>query len=109
MSPNQASQAAYLNSEDESHRVLYQLQTDNWNGLTAGPHCSFTDSGCLGFCPGKSSVSDWMHGFVGEAVNLFLQAISSDLFNRNYFTRDHFLSANVGSHDVELFVNKETP
>eukprot|EP00591_Stephanopyxis_turris_P001495 CAMPEP_0195510926 /NCGR_PEP_ID=MMETSP0794_2-20130614/3419_1 /TAXON_ID=515487 /ORGANISM="Stephanopyxis turris, Strain CCMP 815" /LENGTH=246 /DNA_ID=CAMNT_0040638441 /DNA_START=319 /DNA_END=1059 /DNA_ORIENTATION=+ len=103
--PCEAALAAYSNS-DSSNRVFYQLQTNNWNFVTGGPHCSFADNGCtLGICPGKGNISEWMHDFVGQTVHLFLEAIRvPDKFDYN-----HFLSAitTTGPREVDLFVNSD--
>ena len=104
--PSKAALAAYLNS-DSDHRVFYQLQTHNLNVVTGGPHCSFADNGCAGglFCPGDS-IKEWMHSFVGQTVQLFLEAIVSNTFNYNHFLR---AVPTTGKEKVDLFVNADSP
>lgn len=67
VNPADAAKAGYEVSE-EGHRVLYEAPNTNWNHLTDGPHCIFTNSGCLGMCHPKKDL--WMQDGVAHCVGI---------------------------------------
>ena len=82
-------------------RVFYQVQTDNWNTVTGGPHCSFTDSSCLGMCGGSKSMKDLVHDGVGESVKVFIEKAAHGI------KKSDFELKNTSSETVKLFVNQD--
>jgi len=74
VNPAKAAHAGYEVSE-EGHRVLYDTRNTNWNHLTGGPHCVFTNSGCFGMCHPKKD--EWMQEGVAQAVANFTSVVAT--------------------------------
>lgn len=95
----QAALAAY-NVSPTTSRVFYDVQTNNRNPMFGGPHCSFTDNGCVGLCSGGSAFS-WIHEAVGDSINRFTLAVVA----REQFQKEHF---EIRPSDIKLYVNGDT-
>ena len=56
-------------------RVLYQVQTDddNFNPMMGGPHCVFSDNGCMKMC--NPSNMQWIKNSVAVTISTFIAAI----------------------------------
>lgn len=96
-----ASKAAELGYaiSNKKHRVFYQIQTNNFNTITGGPHCVFADSGCLSLCSPEDM--QWVRGAVGKTLSVFIRAIQ----NPEYFKREIFEA--VLPPDTILFFNQD--
>lgn len=98
VSRDNAAVAAYKISSPEAGRVYYEVQTDNFNTLTGGPHCSFANSGCAGMCSGGSKYS-FIPKEVAHSIGLFAKACVLQKFERSFFA--------LRRADVELYVNED--
>jgi hypothetical protein len=94
---NKAAKAAYNNSNPK-YRIFYQVQNKFAFPLT-GPHCSFTDNGCLWMCSGKLYGYEWVRTQVGITFQRFVSAVKS-----NNFAKSQFM---INETNVVLFANEE--
>ena len=92
----QAALAAY-NVSPNSSRVFYDVQTNNYNPIFGGPHCSFTDNGCLWLCSGGTTFS-WIREAVGDSVNRFTSAVIAG----KPFQKEQL---EIRPSDIKLYVN----
>lgn len=100
VSPKEAASAAY-NISLPSSRLFYDVQTTNSNSIVGGPHCSFANQGCLGFCSGGEEYS-WIHESVGRTIGLFTSCVLTDcIFEMHDFDI-------LDRNDVLLYVNTDT-
>jgi hypothetical protein len=79
-----------------SHRVFYQVQTNNWNAL-GGPHCVFTDHGCADMC--NPPDQQWVKEAVATTIHVFVQRLET--FSRNAFQ-------DACPPDTKLFFNEDS-
>mmetsp|Transcript_12198 Transcript_12198/g.25952 ORF Transcript_12198/g.25952 Transcript_12198/m.25952 type:complete len:302 (-) Transcript_12198:72-977(-) len=94
----QAALAAYQISDPDKGRVFYQVQTNNWNTLTGGPHCTFTNSGCAGLCSGGEKFS-WVNNEVGHSIGVFVKATAGRGIRKYDFE--------IEGRGINLFVNSD--
>ena len=88
------------------YRVLYQVQTSNdkFNPMTGGPHCVFSDNGCMKLC--NPSNMQWVKNSVATTIATFIVAIKESGGGENGgFSRETF--AKVLPSNTKLFVNDD--
>eukprot|EP00565_Helicotheca_tamesis_P003313 CAMPEP_0185727780 /NCGR_PEP_ID=MMETSP1171-20130828/3376_1 /TAXON_ID=374046 /ORGANISM="Helicotheca tamensis, Strain CCMP826" /LENGTH=245 /DNA_ID=CAMNT_0028396413 /DNA_START=552 /DNA_END=1289 /DNA_ORIENTATION=- len=97
-----AAMLAYQISQPETGRVFYQVVTHNFNTLTGGPHCSFTDRGCAGMCAGSADMRSFMHENVGKSVKVLIDNSATGI------EKSDFEFEMSSDEEVNLFVNEDT-
>lgn len=99
---NQAAKAGYYNSNSQ-HRFFYQVQTNHGTGVNwfdetfLGPHCSFTNNGCIRLCNGTNL--PWIRSQVAITFHRFANAVLLQKFDKSQFVIDQ--------QEVILYANKD--
>jgi hypothetical protein len=93
-----AAMASY-NISNPNYRIFYQVQTNhNPYNIIAGPHCSFTNNGCIRACLAAQDLP-WIRTQVGVTFNRFVLAVKSNNFERSQFL--------INETEVVLIVNED--
>ena len=99
-----AAMLSYQISQPHKGRVFYQVVTHNWNTVSGGPHCSFTDRNCAGMCGGSKSTRAFIHENVGRSVKVLIENAGTAIGIR----KSDFEFEMSSSEEVNLFVNEDT-